>query len=69
MISKANIEEAMQDAWLEAFKDRLKNFYNNEVVEDSATADKQLRNSLTELKKALAESVTIVDEILFPKTE
>lgn len=64
-IPRQKIVDALTEQWLDTFKERLKNFYNNEVTDDSATADLHLRNSLTELKRALAESVSIVDEF-FP---
>lgn len=64
-IEKAEIAKARDEIWLDTLKERLKNFYNNEVVEDSVTADEQLRKSCAEMKKAYAESVTILDEI-FP---
>lgn len=66
-IPAQKIIEKLEDAWLEEFGERLKMFYRNEITEDSKTADQQLRNSLTEMKQALAESVTIVAEF-FPET-
>ena len=64
-IAKEKIAAAIEDAWIDTFKDRLTKFYNNEIIEDAGTADAQLRVSFGELKRALAESVTIVDEF-FP---
>jgi len=64
-VPRQKIVDALTEQWLDTFKDRLDRFYNNEVTETSEEADKQLRNSLTELKRAFEESVTIVDEF-FP---
>jgi hypothetical protein len=55
-------ESVVKAAFLEELKDRIRRFYQNEITDDSPTADKHLRNSLTELGRAFDESVQIVEE-------
>jgi hypothetical protein len=61
-IERDKVVDTVREAWHDTLKARLISFYNNEIIENSETADAQLRNSLAELKKAYAESIAIIDE-------
>lgn len=68
MITRADVDGAFKEAFVEAVKDRFGKIAANEITAGPDEGRKELRNTLLNLRTAHAQACEIVEELWPPST-